>query len=181
MNILKFATLALSLTFLMACSRETCQDGELNQNENSVDCGGVCSFCPTCFDGIVNGAEILTDCGGDCQPCKIEFPTSGNYGTNLLQHDITNTTAGTYSLHAEVLEGSHFQLTMVLIEGTPWTLTAGTESNLIISNQSEVYGQELRPVEPGIMDVEIVLSGSGSARLIYAENKTTHFSKTIAW
>lgn len=182
MNISKFATLAVSLGFLIACSRETCQDGELNQNENSVDCGGVCSFCPTCFDGIVNGAEILTDCGGDCQPCKIEFPTSGNYGNNLLQYDITNVTPGTYSLCAEILEGSHFQASMILINGTPWSLTAGSDSNMIISNQTEVYGQEFRPVQPGTMDVEIILSGSGSAHFIYAENKqNTRFSKTITW
>jgi len=78
---------------------ETCDDGEQNQDETDVDCGGVCAPCDlgdgceggddcvsgycdptsltcaqdpgeTCTDGAQNGTETDIDCGGDlCAPC----------------------------------------------------------------------------------------------------------------
>ncbi|MEO0324090.1 MAG: hypothetical protein AAF447_14105 [Myxococcota bacterium] len=78
----------------------SCDDGEQNQDESDVDCGGVCgatcrpdemcgdagdcttALCeggicqpmPTCDDGVLNGTESDVDCGGEaCLPC----PTGG--------------------------------------------------------------------------------------------------------
>lgn len=55
---------------------ETCYDGELNQNEEAVDCGGPCVACDTsggnCFDGILNQGEEEIDCGGPCAECIID-------------------------------------------------------------------------------------------------------------
>ena len=52
----------------------TCTDGILNQNEENVDCGGVCEPCKTCDDGILNCHEGICeegiDCGGPCMPCS---------------------------------------------------------------------------------------------------------------
>jgi len=78
---------------------ENCFDGELNNGEWDVDCGGPncdpcppsctnglldvdfgeidvdcggqnCDPCPTCNDGILNQDELGVDCGGDnCDPC----------------------------------------------------------------------------------------------------------------
>jgi len=52
-----------------ACPPGSCRDGIRNQNEEGVDCGGVCGACPDCFDGIKNQNEEWADCGGACQPC----------------------------------------------------------------------------------------------------------------
>ena len=48
----------------------TCTDGLQNQDEEGVDCGGVCEACPTCYDGILNQNEESTDCGGECPACR---------------------------------------------------------------------------------------------------------------
>ena len=48
----------------------TCDDGLKNQDEEGVDCGGVCEACPTCYDGILNQNEENTDCGGECPLCR---------------------------------------------------------------------------------------------------------------
>ncbi len=51
---------------------ETCNDGVLNQNEESIDCGGICEACPpveTCDDGLLNQNEEAIDCGGVCEAC----------------------------------------------------------------------------------------------------------------
>ncbi len=47
----------------------TCFDKIKNQNEEGVDCGGVCDPCPTCEDEILNQGEEGVDCGGPCSPC----------------------------------------------------------------------------------------------------------------
>ena len=56
----------------------TCNDGVQNQNEEGVDCGGLCPTCETCFDGIENCHEGLCelgiDCGGRCMPCEYALP-----------------------------------------------------------------------------------------------------------
>jgi hypothetical protein len=77
----------------------SCLDGQLNQDETDIDCGGaVCPTCeddlaclvdadctsnecvngictaPTCDDKAQNGAETDIDCGGpDCLPCADEL------------------------------------------------------------------------------------------------------------
>ena len=57
-------------------STESCTDGLKNQNEEGVDCGGVCKPCATCFDGITNQDEEGVDCGGVCNACTITPPTT---------------------------------------------------------------------------------------------------------
>ena len=66
--------LALLLTTTISCQQKdsnspvfTCDDGILNQDEQGIDCGGVCSIaCPSCTDGILNQNEQGIDCGGVC-------------------------------------------------------------------------------------------------------------------
>jgi hypothetical protein len=52
---------------------ENCYDGELNNSEEGVDCGGPCVACDTsqgtCYDGILNQGEEDIDCGGPCNAC----------------------------------------------------------------------------------------------------------------
>eukprot|EP00494_Astrolonche_serrata_P030492 UN30760 len=50
---------------------ETCDDGRQNQDEEGVDCGGVCPECETCDDGRQNQDEEGVDCGGVCQTCDV--------------------------------------------------------------------------------------------------------------
>ncbi len=52
----------------------SCSDGVRNQDETSIDCGGVCASCDarssaSCSDGIRNQAETGIDCGGACPGC----------------------------------------------------------------------------------------------------------------
>lgn len=59
-----------------------CTDNTQNQNEEGVDCGGVCMPCMSCNDGIKNSTETGIDCGGGCQSCDPTCtisPTTVNY------------------------------------------------------------------------------------------------------
>ncbi len=60
------------VSFISSCE-QTCYDSELNQDEEAVDCGGVCVPCDTtggtCYDGIQNQGELGVDCGGPCNVC----------------------------------------------------------------------------------------------------------------
>jgi len=47
-----------------------CMDAIQNQNEEKVDCGGVCAPCTSCNDGVKNQGETGIDCGGQCQSCS---------------------------------------------------------------------------------------------------------------
>jgi len=54
----------------------TCFDNIKNQNEEGVDCGGVCEPCDelkSCSDGIKNNGEEGVDCGGPCKACEVRF------------------------------------------------------------------------------------------------------------
>lgn len=71
-----FLVLAVVCIFLSAAivsCEETCYDGELNNSEEAIDCGGPCVPCDTtegtCFDGILNQGEEDVDCGGPCNAC----------------------------------------------------------------------------------------------------------------
>jgi hypothetical protein len=63
----------LILTAGFTSCEETCYDGEFNNSEESVDCGGPCVPCDTtegtCFDGLQNQGETGVDCGGPCTEC----------------------------------------------------------------------------------------------------------------
>ena len=57
-----------------------CEDGIKNCHNGSceilADCGGSCAACPTCSDGMKNQNEEGIDCGGICNSCRIELPKS---------------------------------------------------------------------------------------------------------
>lgn len=65
--------LGFTLCFFISSCQETCYDGELNNGETGLDCGGPCVACDTtngtCFDGILNQGETGIDCGGPCNEC----------------------------------------------------------------------------------------------------------------
>ena len=48
----------------------SCNDGQQNQDETGIDCGGPCDACSTCHDGIQNQNETGIDCGGPCSACR---------------------------------------------------------------------------------------------------------------
>lgn len=58
---------------VLSSCEETCYDGDLNNGEEMVDCGGPCVPCDTtegtCFDGLQNQGEEGVDCGGPCNAC----------------------------------------------------------------------------------------------------------------
>jgi len=67
------AVLCILIVAGISSCQPTCYDGEQNQDETGLDCGGVCVPCDTtggnCFDGIQNQGEEGVDCGGPCSPC----------------------------------------------------------------------------------------------------------------
>ncbi len=67
-----FALCIFLVSAITSCE-ETCYDGELNNSEEDVDCGGPCVPCDTtngtCFDGVQNQGETGIDCGGPCNDC----------------------------------------------------------------------------------------------------------------
>lgn len=48
-----------------------CFDGEVNNGEQEIDCGGPCPACDPCLNGLWNpeNGETWVDCGGDCGEC----------------------------------------------------------------------------------------------------------------
>ena len=166
---------------LVACKKPSCDDGEQNQDETAVDCGGVCSACATCSDGILNQDEVQTDCGGSCAPCDIYFPNEGSYGTNLLNADsVTFQQDGIYSLRAEIPEGSTFKAIIYNVSGGTWFWALGTNTNCVISDLTS--SQTFEALGSGIMQVQIQLGGPGTALIQYFENSTGETkTKTISW
>jgi len=75
----QIVALSLFIVSLFACIDDpSCSDGEQNQFETGIDCGGPCPACvpptltdlPDCTDGMQNGQETGVDCGGPtCDPC----------------------------------------------------------------------------------------------------------------
>jgi hypothetical protein len=65
----------------------SCSDGTRNCHNGSceilTDCGGPCSPCPTCNDGVKNQDEEGIDCGGVCPVCK-EIPLARINYFNIL-------------------------------------------------------------------------------------------------
>jgi len=55
---------------------ENCFDGELNNGEELIDCGGpICDPCDPCENGEYDPllGEQWVDCGGSCEPCATNF------------------------------------------------------------------------------------------------------------
>lgn len=50
---------------------ENCYDGEQNNGEEGVDCGGPCPLCDPCVNGLwdPDTGETWVDCGGECGEC----------------------------------------------------------------------------------------------------------------
>lgn len=68
--------MVISSLIFTSCNKDhTCTDGEQNQGELGIDCGGPCDACviipQTCNDNIQNQTETGVDCGGPCPPCGI--------------------------------------------------------------------------------------------------------------
>lgn len=79
-----FLTYAL-VWIATSCKKPSCSDGERNQNELNIDCGGDCEPCPSCFDGIRNQNETDIDCGGSCAACPPVWNSlSSGTGERLL-------------------------------------------------------------------------------------------------
>ncbi len=55
--------------FTSTCQEPSCTDGQMNGDEEAVDCGGSCEACASCEDGVLNQSEVDIDCGGPCAPC----------------------------------------------------------------------------------------------------------------
>jgi hypothetical protein len=77
--------ITISSIGLFSCQKGSCSDGEKNQDEAGIDCGGECSPCGTCNDNTKNQDEISIDCGGSvCDPC----PTCTDGVQNQDEEDI---------------------------------------------------------------------------------------------
>ncbi len=70
----------------------SCDDGIQNQDEDGIDCGGVCSPCAkpveeSCSDGVQNQDEDGIDCGGVCSPCAKPVEESCSDGVQNQDED----------------------------------------------------------------------------------------------
>ena len=106
-----------TISALSSCE-ETCYDGELNQNEEQIDCGGSCVPCDTtvgtCFDGLLNQGEEDIDCGGPCSECITDtailnpnFICTGTGGSSFFPLSLNS-----YWIYA-MPAGAWFQLEIV--------------------------------------------------------------------
>lgn len=94
-DVLCFAVFSVFVISGLSSCEETCYDGELNNSEEGIDCGGPCVPCDTtngtCFDGIQNQGETGVDCGGPCNECitdtsilSPDFICEGTGGTSYF-------------------------------------------------------------------------------------------------
>ena len=179
----KFLFFFLVPLLLIGCKKDSCDDGELNQDESAIDCGGICAPCPSCADGMLNQNEVEIDCGGSCSPCSINYPESGTYGTNILNADTVNFIPDKYSMVAEIPVGSTLKIIMYSLSGGVWGY-GGSQTNIIISSYTS--SQTFEAAGPGLMQVRISLdnmeTGPGSALIQFFENSETETkTKTITW
>ena len=165
---------------IVSCKQEKCTDGKQNKKETGIDCGGECAPCATCTDGILNQDEVEIDCGGTCEPCGMKYPESGAYGVNVVNASAFNVTPGDYSMRAGVPVGSSLKIIMYNVSGGAWFWALGTNTNCIISEITS--SQSFEAPASGIMQVQISLSGSGTALIQYFENSNSETkTKTISW
>ncbi|UTW64060.1 hypothetical protein KFE98_07945 [bacterium SCSIO 12741] len=188
-----YALFLISLTLLFSlnsCNKETCDDGEQNQDETRVDCGGVCGACETCYDGILNNDETQIDCGGpNCVACEprwvsIASPTSqeltavdffnetgiavGKNGTIIKTTDggrTWNSLSSGVSTHltsVDVISESHFCVT-----GTGDVILVSEDGNSF-SDYSFGLGLDWNDVH-FISDQKGSICG-GNVHVIYTEN-----------
>jgi hypothetical protein len=76
--VIVFAAVFTACFFMAGCLNESnkippnCYDGELNNGEEKIDCGGPnCVECDHCENGLwdEDRGEIWVDCGGECPVC----------------------------------------------------------------------------------------------------------------
>ena len=136
---------------------------------------------PTCDDGEQNQEEIYVDCGGPCSPCPIFYPENGNLGTNLLygDQDTLELVPSNYSLKADVPPGSTFKLNITSISGDMWLY--GTNNGWEISTPTS--SQLFEVITSGTANVTFDLqNGSGTCVFDYYENgNMITKSKVVVW
>lgn len=122
-----------SLVLLFVCAflsaavvscEETCYDGEQNNSEEAVDCGGPCVPCDTtegtCFDGILNQGEEDIDCGGPCNACITD--------TSVFAPDFVCEGTGSNS-YFPLSEGNYWIYAMPGNQWFQWSVNGTTEQN----------------------------------------------------
>lgn len=106
-----FILTILILSITISCNKGDCTDGEQNQDEVSIDCGG------------------------DCAPCNIEYPETGTYGTNILHIDDTIYLGHfQYSFRAVIPEGSTLKIKLNSVSGGAWWYSVGSNIGWSISD-----------------------------------------------
>lgn len=118
----------------------SCSDGIQNQDETSIDCGGVCGSCQSCTDGIKNGTETGVDCGGaSCSTCTSPCVSYNN--TSLIKMGGT-TNASVYSAYVDQSNSGHIVIDLYTnaygITGYDIYLGSNTFASLAVGAQ-QVY------------------------------------------
>lgn len=159
---------------LVSCNKGTCTDGEQNQDETAIDCGGECAPCETCTDGIKNQNEVEVDCGGDCVACDIEYPATGNFGTNILAttEDTVYFSHQYYSLRAVIPAGSTLKIKLNSVIGGAWWYSSGSNVGWSISDYTA--GAQNFEALNSTCELEVDLSNmTGMFQVWYYENSET--------
>ncbi len=123
-----------------SCSDEpSCTDGEQNQFETGIDCGGPCTACdeapPSCVDGILNQNEEEVDCGGPCPACEEETETAAMSATVAGTAWTAATILGTEGFDGELIINGVAADGSVVTLGHNGAFEAGTyDLDLIISS-----------------------------------------------
>lgn len=166
MKVLKIFSL-ITLLSVFSCNKPTCEDGELNQSEVEIDCGGECELCP------------------------IDYPTSSAYGDNVLDKSKTEYVGSSqsanyvhYSFRAYLPEET--SLKIHLYKSAPgngiWWLSSSSIQGWVKGDYTG--GQWFESNSDGFIDLEIRFEGTFSAIVDYFENGastsgTPTFTKTI--
>lgn len=156
-NFTLLAAVLLCLCFISCQEDPTCFDGELNQDETAVDCGGICQPCTTtnCSDGIQNGDETGVDCGGSCDPCAQGCPSTF---ANSLSYEVNGSSAS-----ADIVSAMTSSNNLVIQVNTltpPRLLSLTHDGASFIPDTYNVGGLTLLYFQDGGEEFQSIISGS---------------------
>ena len=100
----------------------------------------------------------------------IRYPTTGNFGDNILDLNKTNYEGQIFSLRATLVEGASLKIKITSLSQNPWNYTLGSNINWSITLYDEInHSQYFTIIEPDQNSDLLILFDTGSYLVEYYE------------
>jgi hypothetical protein len=142
----------IASAMMLGCQKEedlgNCTDGIKNQDETSVDCGGVCTACLEGLQGNWKSFPVAPILSTFADSITAEFKVNSTYTVNQWKGGSKVVLTGTY-IQTKSAVGNIY--TIKLNQTTPSTLTAEGIFEVSADNNSMNY--EVAQTEPSVAGV----------------------------